>query len=61
MDCGLVAIQPQTGLTADLHEKLRQRAKRNHRSLKGEIVSIVEAALLRDEKPQEQSQEGIAS
>ena len=33
----------------DLAERLRQRAKRNHRSLQGELLAIVSDALLAEE------------
>jgi plasmid stability protein len=34
----------------DLVQRLRQRAERNHRSLQGELMAIIEAAA-RDERP----------
>ncbi|MBM3939803.1 MAG: Arc family DNA-binding protein [SAR202 cluster bacterium] len=33
----------------DLLERLRERAKRNHRSLQGELMSIIEETVARDE------------
>jgi antitoxin FitA len=33
----------------DLHERLRQRAKANHRSLQGELLAILEEAATADE------------
>jgi antitoxin FitA len=34
----------------DVVERLRRRAERNHRSLQGELLAIIEAAV-RDERP----------
>jgi plasmid stability protein len=40
----------------DVAERLRQRAARNHRSLQGELMAIVEAALRADAQAQGQAQ-----
>jgi antitoxin FitA len=34
----------------DIVERLRQRASRNHRSLQGELMAIIEAATREDER-----------
>jgi len=34
------------GVPADIAERLRQRAERNHRSLQGELMAIIEQAAL---------------
>lgn len=39
------------GVPEELAERLRRRAERNHRSLQGELMAIVERAALEEEAP----------
>jgi hypothetical protein len=46
------------GVPADWAERLRQRAARNHRSLQGELMALVEAAV---REPLPAGQDGLRS
>jgi plasmid stability protein len=39
------------GVPADIAERLRQRAERNHRSLQGELMAIIEQAVKSAQEP----------